>query len=123
MKIRKKDYTFSFDFLKNRCRYLREFIFVEFKWIHRDGAPLQRRIFSSLLINQIVRFISHPINLSPFERTVRISKDNSYNTNSFASEQYLSSKLDKKMIKEGRDLSPPPSSPPLLEDAKERFSR
>lgn len=83
MKIRKGNYTFSFDFLKN----------------------------SSLLIDQIVRFI-------PLSLTVKISKDNPCDTNNIYRANWT------KMMKEGRDLLLGTSLPlPLSEDAKEGFSR
>lgn len=63
MKIREGNYTFSFDFLKN----------------------------SSLLIDQIVRFI-------PLSLTVKISKDNPCDTNNIYRANWT------KMMKEGRDL-------------------
>lgn len=71
-----------------------------------NGFGQKRRIFSSLLINQIVRFIFHPflvslsLFFSPLERTFRISKDNPCDRNvSRASNVYRANWT--KMMEEG----------------------
>lgn len=115
MKIGEGNYTFSFDFWKNLCL------------MNLNGFGQKRRIFSSLLINQIVRFIFHPflvslslsLFFSPLERTFRISKDNPCDRNvSRASNVYRANWT--KMMKEGKgDVLLPPS--PSSRDAKEQI--